>query len=76
MVFNTTFNNISVLSWLSVLLMEEIGENHAPFACHDSFVMQAQFNLYFFFLIKSTVKAYLLSDNKKEKVLIRSLYYE
>jgi hypothetical protein len=25
MVFNTTFNNISVISWLSVLLVEEIG---------------------------------------------------
>jgi hypothetical protein len=31
MVFNTTFNNISVISWLSVLLVEETGvpgENH------------------------------------------------
>ena len=31
MVFNATFNNISVISWLSVLLMEETGvpgENH------------------------------------------------
>ena len=31
MVFNATFNNISVLSWLSVLLVEEtrvLGENH------------------------------------------------
>ena len=33
MVFNATFNNISVLSWRSVLLMEETGEpgeNHRP----------------------------------------------
>jgi hypothetical protein len=31
MVFNTTFNNISVISWWSVLLVEENripGENH------------------------------------------------
>jgi hypothetical protein len=31
MVFNTTFNNISVISWQSVLLVEETrlpGENH------------------------------------------------
>ena len=31
MVFNTTFNNISVISWGSVLLMEEAGvprDNH------------------------------------------------
>ena len=27
-VFNTTLNNISVISWRSVLLMEETGENH------------------------------------------------
>jgi len=37
MVFNTTFNNISVISWLSVLLVEEIGvprENHQPAGSH------------------------------------------
>ena len=31
MVFNTTFNNILVISWWSILLLEEIGvpgENH------------------------------------------------
>jgi hypothetical protein len=31
MVFNTTFNNISVISWRAVLLVEETGvpgENH------------------------------------------------
>ena len=28
MVFNATFNNISVISWRSVLLVEETGENH------------------------------------------------
>jgi len=32
MVFNTTFNNISVISWWSVLLLEETGENHWPVA--------------------------------------------
>ena len=35
--FNDTFNNISVLSWRLVLLMEEIGvarENHQPVASH------------------------------------------
>ena len=37
MVFNATFNNISVISWRSVLLMEENGgprENHRPVAIH------------------------------------------
>jgi hypothetical protein len=33
MVFNATFNNISIISWDSVLLAEETrvpGENHRP----------------------------------------------
>ena len=34
MVFNATFNNISVLSWRSVLLVEETGENHQSAANH------------------------------------------
>ena len=37
MMFNTTLNNISVISWWSVLLVEEIGvsgENHRPAASH------------------------------------------
>ena len=37
MVFNATVNNISVLSWRLVLLVEENGvpvENHRPAACH------------------------------------------
>jgi len=37
MVFNATFNNISVISWRSVLLVEETGvpiENHRPAPSH------------------------------------------
>jgi len=34
MVFNATFNDISAISWRSVLLMGETGENHRPAACH------------------------------------------
>jgi hypothetical protein len=37
MVFNATFNNISVISWRSILLVEETGipgENHQPAASH------------------------------------------
>jgi len=30
MVFNATFNNISIISWMSGLLVEETGENHQP----------------------------------------------
>jgi len=37
MVFNATFNNISVISWRSVLLVEETGVpgvNHRPVTSH------------------------------------------
>ena len=37
MVFNATFNNISVISWRSGLLVEESGapgENHQPATSH------------------------------------------
>ena len=37
MVFNAIFNNISVILWWSVLLVEETGlpgENHRPAAIH------------------------------------------
>jgi len=37
MVFNTNFNNISVISWQSVLLLEETRvprENHQPVTSH------------------------------------------
>jgi len=37
MVFNATFNNISVILWWLVLLVEETGvprENHRPSASH------------------------------------------
>ena len=33
-VLNDTFNNISVISWRSVLLLEKTGENHIPVASH------------------------------------------
>jgi len=37
MMFNATFNNISVISWRSVLLVKEagiLGEKHRPVASH------------------------------------------
>jgi hypothetical protein len=39
--FNTTFNNISVISWQSVLLLEETGgpgENHRPVVIQTNFI--------------------------------------
>jgi len=34
MVFNATCNNISLISWRSVLSVEETGENHRPAVSH------------------------------------------
>jgi len=34
MVFDTTFNNISVIFWRSVLLVEETSENQRPVASY------------------------------------------
>jgi len=34
MVFSATLNNIAVISWRSVLLVEEAGENYRPVASH------------------------------------------
>ena len=34
MVFNATLNNISAISWCSVLLVEETGETHRPVESH------------------------------------------
>jgi hypothetical protein len=34
MVIKATFNNISVISWRSVLLVEETREHHRPVASH------------------------------------------
>ena len=41
MEFNATFNNISVISWRSVLLVKETGvpgENHRPAASQTNFI--------------------------------------
>ena len=35
MMFNATFNNISAISWWSVLLAEETGENHWQNLSHN-----------------------------------------
>jgi hypothetical protein len=39
MVFNVTFNNISVISWRSILLVEETGENHRLVVNHWQTIM-------------------------------------
>jgi Leucine-rich repeat (LRR) protein len=44
MVFNATFNNISAISWRSVLLVEETRvtkENHRPAAIHNNIIKKS-----------------------------------
>jgi hypothetical protein len=51
MVFNVTFNNISVISWLSVLFVEETGvprENHRPV----QYIFYQTRKLYIYVLLK------------------------
>jgi hypothetical protein len=53
MVLNTTFNNISVISWWSVLLVEENrvqGKNHRPVENHSNSDFQLYSN-YIFWII-------------------------
>jgi hypothetical protein len=51
LVFNATFNNISVISWRSVLLMEETGvprENHRPVASNIQLLHLNEINMRFY----------------------------
>jgi hypothetical protein len=70
-VFNATFNNISVISWQSFLLVEETGvhgENHRPAACHwqTLFHLESVTKLHVFNYLASVEKPqvfyYLVSD--------------
>jgi hypothetical protein len=48
MAFNATFNNASVISWRSVLLVEETGvsgENHRAAASHWQTLLQSTHNV-------------------------------
>jgi hypothetical protein len=63
MVFNTTFNNISVISSLSVLLVEETGvpgENHRSAVSHRLHHL-VSFNIV---VLKKIVKDFLFPTNQ------------
>ena len=55
MVFNATFNNISVISWRPTLLVEEagvLGENHWPWASNwYTLILAAASRVHLFFVI-------------------------
>jgi hypothetical protein len=43
MVFSATYSNISAISWLSDLLVEETGENQQPATCHWQILLHNSF---------------------------------
>jgi hypothetical protein len=62
MAFNATFSNISVISWQSVLVMEETGvpeENHRPTTSHRQTLSH---NVVHFAL--SRIQAHNISDDR------------
>ena len=70
MVFNATFNNISVISCRSVLLMEETGvhgENHRPAAINPTTIRSRPRRLHLFRLRQNKKRLKIYS-----KVVIRS----
>ena len=72
MVFNATFNNISVISWRSVLLVEEAGlrgENHRPVASHwQNFIENT---LRCLWLVKVSLTIIIIKRFYKHLILIR-----
>ena len=79
MVLNPTFNNISVISWRSVLLVEEtevLGENHRPVAStnvngelHHMTLYRGQYLswLVFLFIYRQNVYRLLFSEIAESK---------
>jgi len=66
MVFNATFNNISAISWRSVLMVEETGvleENHRPDKVYHIMLYRG-FYCHNCKLVLYTHYHYILSSNK------------
>jgi hypothetical protein len=81
MVFNATFNNISVISWQSVLLVQETrvpGENHRPVACHwQTLSHNVVINLHSFWIHFRVWITFIIGDPTvivKYKTAIQSMF--
>jgi hypothetical protein len=73
MVFNFTFNNNSVISWKSVLLVEETGvdrENHQPAASHWQTLSQ---NIELSTPLLSKIRTHTVSSERHRSGLIRAV---
>jgi hypothetical protein len=80
MVFNATFNNILVISWRSVLLVEETEvswENHRPATSHlqinsccivDGFIKRHDFKMWNFFNYCQPIELLKVSYEKECKL--------
>jgi hypothetical protein len=72
MVFNTTFNDISVISWRSVLFVEETevhGENPRPVASH---IMLYRVDLVW--VVYELLKLVVIGSNKSNYHMITTMY--
>ena len=67
MTFNAIFNNISVISWRSFLLLEEIGvpgESHRSVACHfQTLTHNAVSNIILKLVLKKIIELSLSTTN-------------
>jgi hypothetical protein len=76
MVFNVTFNNISVISWWSVLLEEETripGENHQPFSSIHLAMYSAK---YYCFVNKMVLSTYNKPSNVKRIIFRGTIHVD
>jgi hypothetical protein len=79
MVFNATSNNILVISWRSVLLVEQTRENHRPAASHWQTLSYKVVSLlpinFSFYFLQSTVFALIFLAKPKSQMLKKKSIY-